>query len=200
MGFLGGLFKRREETREELIKQATDLMVETDAKPDYFFDLFGNEPLAKVQTVDGALAEWHAQTVSCTHYALAASLSTADKISPFIGMYRSAFAKRLKPECRNIFVQIVPLREKEYVKAIFETLKSGDSAQALGLFGSMARRITGHHDEELEKAGLPADFGGPDIIKITAFSYYAMARINATKESIDRLQVQLPRLFTGPMS
>jgi hypothetical protein len=198
MGFLSGLFKRREETREELIKQATAIMLGTDAKPDDFVDMFGHEPLAKGQTVDGALAEWHAQTVACTHYALAASLGTAEKISPFIDMYRSAFAQRLSPKCKNVFLKIVSSREKEYVKAIFETLKSGDSAQALGLFGSMARRITGHHDEELEKAGLP-DFGGPDIIKITAFSYYAMARINATKQFIDRLQVQLPRLFTGPM-
>lgn len=198
MSFLSGLFKRREQTREELIKQATDLMLETDAKSDDFFKFFGSEPLAKGQTVDSALAEWHAQTVSCMHYALAASLGTAEKISPFIDMYRSSFAQRLSPECRDIFLQIVPFREKEYVKAIFETLNNQDSTRAFRLFGSMARRITGHFDEELEKAGLPA-LRGPDIIKITTFSGSVMGRIIATKESIDRLQEQIPRLFTGPM-
>ncbi|SRR5229473_6291133 len=198
MGFLSGLFKRREQTREELIKQTTDMMLEGDAKPDKFFEWFGSEPLAKGQTLDSALAEWHALTVSGTHYALVASLGTAEKVSPIINMYRSAFAQRLSPDCRNIFLQIVMFREEEYVKAIFKALKSEDSAQVLKLFGSMARRITGYYDEEVEKAGL-ATVEGPDIGKVTAFSYFVMGQIVPTKEFIDRLQVQIPRLFTGPM-
>jgi hypothetical protein len=90
------------------------------------------------------------------HYALVSSLDgSVEKIFPFMNMYRSAFAERLGANCRSMFLKIVNLREQEYVTGIYKAFASKDAAIALRVYGSMARRITGHFDEELQSWASP---------------------------------------------
>ncbi len=207
MGFLGGLFKRKRPTREELIKEVVSCLVETLTTPSEFFRRL---VLAEGQTPDCALAEWHAVMTSAVTYAIVASLDSREKISPLLDAFQPAFVKSLSPGCREVFLKIANARAADYTQGIHAALSSGDLPQAIGLSSLMARRVTGHYDSEsgeeppgsdFEAAlmGLPT-FKGPDIITITALWKLVAGQIAATKKYVANLQQQVPDLFSGPVA
>jgi hypothetical protein len=198
MGFLNGLFRRKEETRAKLLQGVTDMMAEEEAKPEKFFSMFGDVRLATGQTADNALAEWHALQVSILHYGLVCSLETQEKVTPMMDLYRAALARRLGPACRSIFVKVVSLREREYLEGFYETLSKNEPGQTLRFFGSIARRVSGHYDEQREIDNIPHP-DGPDVITITAFSRFITDCLISTKRYADNLQEKAPKLFSGSM-
>ncbi len=195
MGFLSGLFKSKRPTREELIREFVSGLVEDLTTPSEFF---AHLALAEGQTLDSALAEWHALMISATTYALWASLGSREKIFPILDVFRPAFLEFLSPGCREVFLKIASAREEDYIKGISAALKSKDVTQAIELSSLMARRVTGHYDEEAEKTGLPV-LKGPDIITVTALWKLVTDIIICTKKYIENLQQQVPRLFSGPL-
>src|SRR5215471_12702986 len=129
------LFKRKEPSRSEWIKELVGELVnsESEPPPDFIAEL----PLADGQTPDGALAEWYALNVSAMAFALWASLGTEDKVIPIIRAFQAAFLRNLSPDCKSVFLEIASKREVAYVYQIRDTLRSGEAAQAMRLASSM---------------------------------------------------------------
>lgn len=153
MGFR--LFKKKEPSRSELIKDVASELAKNESAPppDFITEL----TLANGQTPDRALAEYYALTFSALTYALWASLGTQEKVFPILDVLQPIFVQSLSSDCKRIFLEIATLREQMYIKTIDETLKSADTARAIRLSSSMVARITGHYDERLGMEQLQPD-------------------------------------------
>jgi len=192
---LSALFRGRKATKEELIRKvAEDLAADASRNAKLFSDIFGHTPLADGQTLDRAMAEWQAIMVSGTVYALWASVGSAEKIFPILDAFKPAFLARLSPGCREAFMGIANSREDFYVKSFSDVLTSKDDANAVNLSGAMARRVTGHYNDEIERAG-PLGNDGPDVFDRLLLWKDLTTHIIATKQYFDELQRRVPTLF-----
>lgn len=201
MGFLDGLFKTKTATRQELIKEFAKGLVESQTKPPEFV---GRVALAEGQTPDRALAEWYALENTMMTYALWASVGSRDKIFPILDMYQPLLLEALRPGCREIYLRIVSTREEQYMRKIAEVLESREAHRALAvrLATLMARRITGHYNEErqeLEEGYFPFP-DGPDIATAVGLWILVIGSLTGTKKVFDNLQRKFPRAFSGPMT
>lgn len=188
---------RRETPKAELIRQLADQLVQTDLshRPEFL----GRLVPAKEQTADHASAEWDAVAAAATAYGLWASLNSKVKVFPVLGAYQDVFVTRLSGARREFFTEIVSSRQEDYVKRISAALETKDNAQALKSAGRMASRIMGYYaDEEIDElAGSPV-FVRADPITATALWCLVIDLIIATKRYIDKLQAEVPALFSVP--
>ena len=184
MGFVSRLFGTPQiiSKREQFIAYAALRLVESHvdgALGSAGFSIhFNRSKLASGQTLDVALAEWHALMISSTFYGLSLGLDTPEKIQLIIDKFQVAFLKKLSDGCRSAFLPIAAQREQEFMLRFPVALKSASVSEALKLSSAMAAHITGHYDELLDNAGLLLD----DPITCTAVWDVVLSNAVSTKK------------------
>lgn len=121
---------------------------------DRFHSLFDNASLADGQTIDFALAEWHAFGAFIFTYCLWVVYNDRNKVSPILNCFHPALLSSLclNEVAEKRFLTIASDREREYVDH-FQRVKDGAD---MGIFFSrVIARITGDFSSDCDSKGLP---------------------------------------------
>lgn len=150
---------------------------------DTFHSFFGSTSLADGQTIDFALAEWHAFGTFSFTYCLWNVYGKRDKIFPILDSFQPAVLEslRLNGAAEKQFLAIASDREKEYVSQ-YGKVKNGTSMAVF--YGRVIAHITGTFDPEVDALRLSQ---ASDPILGVGLSRYAVEIMAATKSVILRL-------------
>jgi hypothetical protein len=122
--------------------------------PDEFHDIFDNESLGDGQSMDSALAEWHAFGCFIFTHCLWVTYRSRSKVVPILDHFRPALLNllSLSKTAESTLLDIALDREKEYV-ARFQAAKDGTDLMVF--FSRVIARITGDFDADLDSKGIP---------------------------------------------
>lgn len=146
---------------------------------DKFHSFVESDALSATQTMDMALAEWHAFGTFVFVRSLLVALNP-DKVRHMPGLFRIAVAHKLvfNDAIRNFLSTDGLAREREYMEE-FERIQDGRSTSRF--FGRVVARITGHLSAEVEAEGLPQM---ADLATLVGLSKYVTSTMKTTIEAL----------------
>jgi hypothetical protein len=146
-----------------------------------FHSFFDDSALAQGQTVDLALAEWHAFGCFVFTHLLWTIYRSRDKVSTILDSFKPALLGflLLNESTEDVFLNIASQREQEYI-AQFQGTKGG--ADLAVFFGRVISRITGHFDTDSGAKGIPQ---ASDISTNVALCSYTFDVMMHTKLALE---------------
>jgi hypothetical protein len=122
--------------------------------PDEFHEVFDNESLADGQSMDSALAEWHAFGCFIFTHCLWVTYRCRSKVVAILDCFRPALLNllSLSEAVESALLDIALDREEEYVPRF---LAAKDGTDLMAFFSRVIARITGDFDADLDSKGLP---------------------------------------------
>lgn len=153
-------------------------------KTEAFHEYFGSSPFANNQTVDHALAEWHAFGAFTYSFCLWRVYEDQDQVFGVLDVFQPKLFRtlNLNEATRKRFLEIVENRENQYLSAYQRISNGADMAQ---FYGKVVSRITGAFDPALDELQVP-QIGDAEIT--SGLSRYHTVVMAETKKLIERLR------------
>lgn len=121
---------------------------------DRFHSLFPSTALYKGQSMDFALAEWHAFGAFVITRCLWVAYGRNERVAPILDHFRPSLLDvlSLNKDTLDHFLEVASERERDYMER-FPKTKDGKEISAF--FSYVVAHITGHHPEASEFLGMP---------------------------------------------